>query len=676
MSTKTFFIIWGMVLAVFVIYFVYALYYRQRVMKMKSKEIGTRKNSTAHQKNTFLFVMYRVFTTAPFIKRYFRKVLRKTQTLYPSDMLSVNKRATKIMLKALLVMFACIIGGIIVSGSDLYYIFSTILTSFLIFNMMITAGFEQMETRLLNQFIVFLSNVRHNYHETKIVEDAIYNTLETSPFEVSLHITKIHDVITSPYMDEKVSEYIDSSPNRYFLTFVSICASIKDYGDKDLENGSSLFLTNLNYLKEEINMELLKKSQIKSAFALLEIITLVPVMTLKLIEMWAISSVPELSTTYAGRYGIITMTIIFAVTILCYLIIRTCRNTERAEIKEKTIWVKISNMDYISPVLNKIINKDYGKTLKINEKLKLTGDHTGTKAFLAKRFVYAVLTLVLTTLLFFTSDWKEKIKVINDYENEFDEAIVPNDAYLDIMLHSADEFSQAYKGKKITEADKQKIVNEIIHQTEVKNENYAYMVMESVVEHVDNYNNVYYRWYYLVISVILSIMAFFAPLWFLNFKVSILKMAREDEINQFNTLMLILMYADGVTVELILEWLERFAYCFKPSISECLINLSHGEKQALEKMKANESYLPFKQFVDGLISIDEIGVQSAFDEIKTDRDYYKEKRKQDNITQVKKRAFWAKFASYVPLFAVIGLYIIIPMGIMALKMFSTMNLSF
>ena len=676
MNTKTFFIIWGVVLAVFVIYFIYALAYRQKAKKMQNVSIGTKKSNSRNSKNTVLFIMYRVFSTTPIVKRYFRKVVRKVQTLYPSDMLSVHNRATKLMLKAVIVMFACIIGGVMVSGSDIYYILSSILTSYLVFTMMISAGFDSMETKLLNQFIVFLSNVRHNYHRTNIVEDAIYDTLETAPFEISLHITKIHEVITSPYIDEKVSEYINTSPNRYFLTFVSICASIKDYGDKKLENGSSLFLTNLNYLKEEINMELLKKSQIQSAFSLLEVIAIVPVMTLKLIEAWAISSVPELGTTYAGRYGIIAMTVIFAITILCYIIIRTCRNTEREEIKEKTIWVKLSNIDGISQILNKVINKNYSKTLNINEKLKLTGDHTGTKAFLMKRICYAVVAFVFSTVLFLTADFSEKAKVIHDFENAFDEAIIPNDAYLETMLVCADDFSQAYKGKKLTEADKQQIVYDVIHQTEVKNESYAYMVMESVVERVDEYNNIYYRWYYLIISLLIALLAFYAPIWFLSFKVSILKMAREDEINQFNTLMLILMYVDGVTIDLIMEWLERFSYCFRPSISKCIINLEQGEIQALEQMKAEESYLPFKQFCDGLISIDEIGVQSAFDEIRTDRDYYKDKRKQDNVVQVKKRAFWAKLASYIPLFAVIGLYVIVPMVLMALKMFSTMDLSF
>lgn len=675
-STIITLIVMGAMFVLAICFFIYALYATKRAKKKGNTNIGTQKTNYKQKKKNMLFVLYRIFSTMPIIKKYFRKIVKKTERLYPSDMISVNQRATSIMLNALLVMFACIFLGVLVSGADIYYILATILTSYLIFNMMITSGFDRMETTLLNQFATFLSSVRHNYHETKIVEDAIYETLDESPFEISLHISKIHEVITSPYMDEKVSEYINTSPNRYFLTFVSICASIKDYGDKDLENGSSLFLTNLNYLKEEINMELLKKSHIKNAFAFLEIIALVPVMTLKLIEMWAIGNIPELATTYDGRYGIITMTVIFAVTLLCYIIIQACRNTEREEVKEKTIWVKLSNTKFFSPLLNRVINKDYGKTLKINEKLKMTGDHTGTKAFLMKRVCIAIAVLVCSTILFLSSDIAEKIKVINDYTNIFDEAVIPNDEYMDAMLECAEDFSRYYKGKTLTEEDKEQIVYEVIHQTEIKNEAYATMIADSVLEKVEDYNSIYYRWYYLIISLLLTVIAFYAPLWFLNFRVMILNMSREDEVNQFNTLMLILMYVDGVTIDLIMEWLERFAYCFKPSISKCIINLEHGETEALEQMKSEESFLPFKQFTDSLISIDEIGVQSAFDEIKTERDYYKDKRKQDNVTQVNRRAYWAKFASYIPLFAVIGLYIIIPMVVMALKMFSTLDLSF
>ena len=676
-TTKLLIAFMCVLIIVFIVFCVLIYSTSKRARKKEQvKAIGTRKRSAKERRNTFLFVMYRIFTTFPLTKKYFHKIVRKTHSLYPSDMISVNQKATRLMLNAVFVMFACIILGVLVSGADLYYILATILTSYLIFTMMIYSGFAKMESKLLNQFITFLSNVRHNYHETKIVDDAIYDTLEDAPFEISLHITKIHEIITSPYMEEKVSEYISSAPNRYFLTFVSICTSIKDYGDKDLDNGSSLFLTNLNYLKEEINMELLKMQMIKNAFSLLEIIAIVPVMTLKLIEMWAVGNIEELATTYEGRYGIIAMTVIFAITMLCYKIISTCRNTDREEIKEKTIWVKISNLPFISPFLNRIVNKNYGKTLKINDKLKMTGDHTGTKAFLLKRFVYAIAIFVFTTGLFFAGNISERIKVLGDYSDSFEEAIIPNDAYFDAMLECADQFSNYYKGEDLTEEDKAEIIDRVVHETSITNTAYAEMVTDVVIEKVSTYNSVYYKWYYLIISLVLSLITFYAPLMFLNFRIMILNMMREDEINQFNTLMLILMYVDGVTIDLILEWLERFSYCFKPTIQKCIINLEHGERQALEQMKQEETFLPFKQFVDNLISVDDIGVQSAFDEIKTDRDYYKDKRKQDNITQVKKRAFYAKICSYIPLFTVIAVYIIIPMVLMALKMFSTMNLSF
>ena len=46
----------------------------------------------------------------------------------------------------------------------------------------------------------------------------------------------------------------------------------------------------------------------------------------------------------------------------------------------------------------------------------------------------------------------------------------------------------------------------------------------------------------------------------------LLKISREEEIVRFQSVILILMYMDRVSIEVILEWLERFAIVFKNNI--------------------------------------------------------------------------------------------------------------
>ncbi|MFU7517969.1 hypothetical protein AB4668_19615, partial [Clostridium sp. HCS.1] len=96
------------------------------------------------------------------------------------------------------------------------------------------------------------------------------------PYEISLHIARIHEILVSPIVEEKTEEYTSTSPNRFLLLLLSICTSSKEYGDSD-----GNFLNSLSYLKEEINTEKLKQDKIRYAFSTLTRICLCVVFFLK-----------------------------------------------------------------------------------------------------------------------------------------------------------------------------------------------------------------------------------------------------------------------------------------------------------------------------------------------------------------------------------------------------------
>ena len=133
------------------------------------------------------------------------------------------------------------------------------------------------------------------------------------------------------------------------------------------------------------------------------------------------------------------------------------------------------------------------------------------------------------------------------------------------------------------------------------------------------------------------------------------------------------MHMDGTTVDVILEWMERFSYCFKESIIQCRLEAALGTQVALENMKDSESYEAFKDFCDNLISIDKVGVVKAFDEIQTDREYFMKKREQDREENLARKLAKAHRFMYLPLFGTIILYLLVPMGIYAFNTFSTMK---
>lgn len=646
------------IVAILVTFIIYRLFSKNRAVEINKSRTINKKGKNK------LYVFYKLFRATPGFKKIFDKILRETEMIYPADVMSVNREATKITLKALLMSIGIALATLFMAKGDLLFNCMGILAGLVFFTYSINSTFSKMEYLLLVQMQDFLSTVRSHYINRGIVEDAIEDTLDEIPYEISLHITKIYDILVSPIMEEKVAEYTASAPNRFFLLLLSICSSIKEYG------GDS-FLDSLSYLKEEINVEVLKKNAIKNAFSALSVICLVVVLFLKPVELWAISNMPELKAFYSGGYGKLLLIIIFIVSFVSYFLVDVLRDSRRGALIKSNVFMKLSNLPYISGFFNKMINQNYTKARLLNEKMKEVGDQTGPKAFLVKQCVFAVGAFLFFNSVFITSTITQKVTMLKNYVAEFDSSIVPNERYMEAMQNEAYECVQRIKKSK--EINRDDITQDIINNSTIHNKEYAEMIADEAIREFMEYKNTYYKWYHLLMALIGGLIAFYAPKWFLEFKCKVASMSKEDEVAQFQTLILILMNVDGMRLDIILEWMERFAYCFKATIEDCIISLESGEKEALETMRASEDNQDFRRFTDCLLAIDETDVKAAFSEIIIDRNYSIRKREQKNAIEIERKSSTARIISFAPMMLVCVGYLLAPMVIMAIKMLLVMD---
>ena len=65
-----------------------------------------------------LFVAYKIFTTVPLLKGYFAKVMKTVASLYPADHVSIQIKATKLMLKNVAISAAIFVACLIASQGD------------------------------------------------------------------------------------------------------------------------------------------------------------------------------------------------------------------------------------------------------------------------------------------------------------------------------------------------------------------------------------------------------------------------------------------------------------------------------------------------------------------------------------------------------------------------------
>ena len=202
----------------------------------------------------------------------------------------------------------------------------------------------------------------------------------------------------------------------------------------------------------------------------------------------------------------------------------------------------------------------------------------------------------------------------------------------------------------------------------------TYRETDEVFYRVAKYKDVYYRWWFMLINILGYFAGYYLPYLILQYKLRIVKMDMEDEVIQYQTIVLILMHVDGMLVDTVLDWLERFSFCFRQSIQECIINLEYSTRKALQKMKNQETFPPFRRFVDNLLMVEDEDILTAFSEIETDREYYKEKRKTDNEIISTQKAEVGKIVAFVPLILTLVIYMILPFALYSMEMMKSIGM--
>lgn len=113
-------------------------------------------------------------------------------------------------------------------------------------------------------------------------------------------------------------------------------------------------------------------------------------------------------------------------------------------------------------------------------------------------------------------------------------------------------------------------------------------------------NSEYFQWFELIIAMVFAVIGYMAPILLLRFQLKMRQLEMENEVMQFQTIILMLMKIERVNVEIILEWLERYANIFKEPISKCVNNYESGGWESLEELKEDISFQPLIRIVESL----------------------------------------------------------------------------
>lgn len=610
----------------------------------------------------------------PFVRRYALKLRRRLEIINLEDEYLTRKQTAQILLKAFLIVIPLTI-VIIYMTSGNYLLMSTLLLFEVFMVETIISGMvDKIDNDLLKQQIDFFAEIRHAYHEFNMVEEAIYEVSQNDEVEVSRQAEKIYEVLISDDPENELEKYYDIAPNSFLKEFAGVSYLTKEFGDRKDKDGASLYLKNLNNITQEMQIEILKRDKLDYVFQSLSIIAAVPILFLDVVKNWAISQFAFTSQFYNGTLGFLTQIGMIILTFICYVLVRKLKDNgsvNQAQNMENPWQAKLYAKKPIQKVVNYFIPKDGTKEYrKIVQLLKDSASKLKLEWLYINRLVAGIATLIITLIV---AIWAHNMAIVYQY----------TEPTADYNLLGQMSESQEKKARQTTEKDNI-ILEEVRDDLDITIEELQVVISESEpygnlddadLETVTNriwdklqiVQSSYLKWFEVLLACVACVMGYYGPVWLLMFQKKMRQMEMENEVMQFQTIILMLMKIERVNVEMILEWLERYSNIFREPISRCVNNYESGPWEALEELKNEISLQQLIRIVESLqAAVEQIPIREAFDELDTERNYHQEKRKESNERLIARKSMIGKVVGFAPMVVLFVGYLIVPMCVIGM----------
>lgn len=389
----------------FVIFFIVCFLYSWLGQKLRNKEKREFERiyfNQSYWNKRFFSKGYEFFSSFFLTRSYIQKIKKRMEVYSPGKEEIAKERTIQIFLASI---FA---GGMLLSILILlkpqWVLFFVFISGIYFSNSMIlNHAVEKEEVELLRHLLSFLSDIRHAYQESGMIEESIANSIhERTPEDMRLHGTCILKVLSSEDTQEELKRYFNQISNIYLKELITLCVTVLWFGDQSIQ-GKSLFLTNICHLKQAVNTELLRRKKQKHLFGGYSFILVFPIFSLPFISLWAQKTMPSLSKYYNGIFGIFVPATAFFITFTLYQMNIKLQQTYFYEERVHSVFFYLCEKEKIRIILNRILSRNAGKRMRMERLLKEAGDSISVYEFLLRRVVIAMGSFLFFESLFLFS---------------------------------------------------------------------------------------------------------------------------------------------------------------------------------------------------------------------------------------------------------------------------------
>ncbi|PQP80369.1 hypothetical protein C0Q44_28575 [Paenibacillus sp. PCH8] len=661
------------------------IYYFFKSKKDQKKKVDIFTASRVQKRtNAKMMVFYQRsydrFSGIPILRNQLSSIRRRLSLINTYDEFTIRKETMRITFWILGFIFIGITLVAFVSWSFIA-IMIAIAIAIVANGLLITIFVSRVENRLLNQFADFLEETRHEYQETQRVDDALYNAAQISPHTIKLQTEKIHEVISSEDPEGKLSEYYAVAPNRYLKIFAGVSHMVMEYGDKKTSDGS-MYLATITKFVKQIRDDLLRKRLLNYQLQGLTMIALSPILLSFPVRKWSETYFPVTQQFYSSRLGYITLILIFATSVISYVFVRKVGELDEDRnggSSSKKQWEKkVYSWPWAKWIVDRLVPQRHTRAhYKLSRLLKESNSPLTKEWFYIQRLTVSLASFITVVILCVFLHYNAAHQIITtptaiqsnilgsltgdelqqaNQLTSFDNAVMKD--FMEVKDQSRDSLVQTIKAQTSINMDPA-----MLDQT-----------VDRILTKMNIIQNEYFKWWELFIAIGVAFIVYYIPMWILQFKRRMRAMEIQNEVDQFHTLISILMQFDRMSVDTVLEWLERFSVIFKTPLRRAVLNYESGAEQALQELREEAPFESFDRVVRRLIRASEkVSVGESFNDLHMQQDYHA-KDKEDKLNRmIQQKAVTGKMIGFIPTSLMIFMYLVFPMIYMSYKSLSSIG---
>ena len=643
-------------------------YRKNSALYNKDKLVVKEKRNYKDMFDKFYQIVYLTFTKMPVIKYYTKKTRLKLEMTNDYTEYELRRRAGRTMIRAVVFMFVSLFVFLNLVD-DLYMSLIVIIGVLIVTEKVIDIGITSVSEKMLKQMPEAFTSIRHAFHEHGMVEEAFNTAIDDlGDKEIVPQLRRIKEAMVSENPEIELERYYDTAPNRFLKLFAGVSYLTLDLGDRKVD-GTSVYLKNLNNILSDIYLEILKRDKINYMFRSLTIIAVVPLVAIKPLQAWAESNFPALMNFYDSSIGFFVQSLIIVSIFISYLMLRIIKE-DVEEIKFDRVasikWQeKLYNIRFVKLIVDAFKTRE--NTRKYRKETALIKN---TNAYLTIEWLYvnkltaAVVAFIASLILLLNMQRIDVSAIYNRISEEFlsfGKLSAEQQAAAEAINRTDREYIEKYKNQNVT---KEELAAQMVDPVTGEVDNAS---VDRIYSKIESIKQSYLKFWQVFTALFIAWIAYMMPTFILYVKNKIREMEKENEIMQFQSIILMLMYIDRIDVQTILEWLSRFSYAFKEPIETCLNNYESGAEKALDDLYEAVPYKDFQRIVEQLKSaVERIPVRAAFDELETERAFFYERRKEGNQRLIQKKVTMRKTLGFTPMVLLIGGYLVAPLMIVSI----------